>query len=1448
MAESVWIDHEVELRALDEADRRRASYAAMSTQITPAQIEQARGLLSRHPNLSAGLLQALVQAQVPDQQADQLADKDDGGWLGAIGDVAGDVIDSVTDGVEWGMSRAYEYGIKPAIRGAVLVSDTLAQEVVQRPLTSLMAYTQGEADSVGQAYNEYGDSAGVNLLQGDLDNEAEGGSLGTGFFLGGQAGAEADAERQLQINGRRADIGQAMANGLVGWFSEPGERAYDMTAGVSGFAVDIGGDPLAWATGGASKAIKGARALSKTDAVRVLGEAGAVSGARRNTVLVEKARDFFGNEKMLDRIAEADAYTIMQTWAQSPANRIDLQTIRRLGDASDQAQVAEVLFDAVAHGDVTRKGFYSGTGNFIKRHLVDSTSRTAGPFRYFTAEGKLSGLSPRGFVSADDLDDAALKVDSLLRQANIERDVRAGVFNRMAAVEPGRFDDLFDVVTDALDAVAVKVGGAADTSINDVAKAYRAQLNDLRQYGIDSWGGAVDVPYAKKKIVQNFDGTVEEVIVPTPQITSELNGLALHLPDVTEIRRAATDTALLRSVYTSKGWDFGASALKSLTHNLFKPLAILRPAYVVRIGAEEQARLVAEGFDSIWNHPFRFIQANIRNRDELKDLLGNDLMDAARVRDVITKDAHGVLADTAASRGRIFTVARWVEGEELSEQFVKGWRGELGQLSAAPEARKLAELRGNIDEFKTWAQAEGREHIERLAKVNDDAADLLNFGSGFDEWAGGLSRRLEAKTAGWDEDILRRIVDGDLPSGLPNQDKTANAAFANFLRGKARAGRAPAAVKAELVEEGRVRHLDSAVDWLFDHITGKPTSYLARYPAFRQSMLRRTADLMDSLADDALREQAFASAVANLGADVGGVVRETPQLRQLRKALDSAKGKPGGPINSLKELNTVVKHKSAQDVKDLLFDVTSRGAAQEALEVVVPFLDAWKEVTRTWMRLMKENPSFFVRAQAGYRELQDQGIFHVNEFGDEVFKMPGGQYLASFVNRLNDSGGELTDIPGAALGALADTVTGNRPSNTVELEGRVQGVNLVAQGIGPGFGPVIQWGAGVLPKAPDLDGVRDFLAPFGTGLSEPGDLTDPGVLSKTLLPAWFRKGLNAFREGAIDERQWNSTFGDAMKALVASGEVDPNDPDLAEKAERYAKWLLLTRSIGQFAGPTGPQADVKARLDANTSHEDWNPEIDPSGHYFSVGVLQQDYYRLLNTFGPEEASVKFYELYGAEPYFIAQAKTRSTRELPVTTEGDQWMRLNESFVGDHPVVAGYFAPTGEDADLDFGVYAGQIERGERQSLTPAQQVAMAQQVRARAIYNNVKQKVEGMPTAQKERVLQLTKARLEEIHPGWEVPVLGVTQGVRLPEKISELQRAVQDERMQDNPLVEPMAVYFRLRDLAIREAARQGLKTLSSDKVAHLRAALSQAGETIQQRYPSFVGVWSSVLSREVE
>lgn len=1453
MGDTFWLNPEDEERLLSEAARRRASFTQTIQSLTPDQLERAKTLTRENSNLSAGLLQALAQAQVPREIEQALVEKDEGGIFDQIRDDVGDILGTgvkyAGKAADTALRQTYERAIKPTIRGLFITAESLAHEVVQRPLTAgLASITEGTNPL--ENYGDYGASPLVNAVTGDLGSEAdpenEQGVFGRGFFAGGTAKAESDRQRILTINGRKADVGQAIAGATVGQFIDPGDRLYDAVAGVSGFAVDVGLDPLAWVTGGASSALKARKVLSAGDAATTLRAAGAISGARRNTVLVEDASNFFRDERLLGKLAEADAFTIAKSWGNSSANRLDMETIGRLGAAKEQSEVAEILLESVANGDVTQRGLLRGPGHFIRTNALKSR-----PLKYLATDGKLSGLAPKGVVSAgsvEDIGEATWKIDSLLRQANVGEDVRRVIFNDMATVQPGDFAGLFDITTDALEAVAVKVGPEA-TSLREVAQKYAEDLEAFRQYGVDSWGDAVNVPYAQRKLVQNFDGETIETILPTPQMTSELNSLALHLPDPQDIRRAATKNSLLRSVYTSKGWDGLEGATRKLTGDIFKPMALLRPAYILRIGAEEQARLTAAGYDSVFNHPFRWLQANVRSRDAVKDLTGDSLEEVARATDVITKDAHGVLADRTQSQARVFgiTSVKVDDAGNLANDSYRGWKGELGQISAAPEGRKMAEVRGNLAEFKTWAQTEGIESITKLSRINDDAGSLLEFGDDFDQWATGLARRVQDKTAGFDEDIITRVVDRNIPwaNGAGKQAANADAAFHSFLSGKARQGINPAKVKIENVATpARRKAMDTAVDWLFDHITGKPTSYLARYPAFRQSMVKRGVELMDALDSDATRMKVLDAFESNMGLT-------DDEFRQIVQATQNAAGAKG-VITSVDDFNEVLVSKAAQDAKDLLFDVTKRGAAQDAMVAITPFLDAWKEVTVTWGRLVKENPAFFIRAQAGYKELRDQGTFYQNEFGQEVFRYPGGGFLSTFVDEMNQRGGGIQNIPMAAVETAGRVMTGDTPDYSVAAEGSVQGLNMLATGVGPGFGPVVQWAATTL-DGPDTRALREFIAPFGTGANDdPEDLLNFGGVVGSLMPAWLRKTVNGISEGEMDERQYNSMFGDSMRALIASGEYDPADSErLMADAKRYTDYQLLFRGFAQATGPTGPTLAGQVELDApDTKHPDWDPENDPSGRMFFLGVMREDYFELYDTYGSfDVAAEKFYEMYGIEPFYVTQAKsTTNGKELPVTREGDDWMTANRDAVEKFPLVAGFFAPTEEGSKFDFSAFADQVARGDRKSLSPEDQIALANKARARAMYETVKAQTEVLPPKLRDQARATAQGQLENLHPGWRMDV--IVQPSK-DDKIAQLQRAAFDDDLEGSRVTQPLREYLTLRTQMLeRVRLKSGSPTATLDREDALleRRSLLTAGVRLGQAHPAFRGVWSGLLKAELE
>lgn len=1438
-ADPFYLPPDVERVVLSEMDRRRAKYRALRAAVTPYMQQRAIQIAEQHPNASAGLAQSAVQTNLSDEQVAAIAEQDDGGVTGFIGDVVG----FLSDGIE----TVYEQAVKPVIRGAFTIADTVAQEVVQRPLTSLLATTQGEADSFMDAYRRYGSSTGVVALGNVLDDDPNTRfDLGHGFFAGGQVRETSEAERTLTIGGQVASIGRALPTSrLVGEMFGYDSTAHDLVSGVSQFAVDVFADPLAIVTGGSSTLARGAARLGASDNVvraisggvsgarkaakaldpadaralydAVRGGAGAVEGVGRRSALLDDVEAFFGDRNLLGELAKADGYTIYQSFKRSAANHVDTQLIDRLGRATDESTVAQVLLDAAQRGHLSERGFYSGLKGF-RRKVRDT---------------RLAGVSARGKVSVDDLDDAADKLDSFLRQAKVDHETRAGIFERVAKINSSPWDhqtdEFFDVVTDAMAAASGNLGGELE-AIKKATALVGDDLKAFRQYGVDVAGDPILTPFIRRRV---DPGTGVEILDPTPQITSELLQEGFHLPDVTQVRRAAKRATRAERLYTSRGWTYGADAARWVTRDLFKPLAILRPAYVVRIGLEEQARLAAAGYDSLFNHPFRFIQANILAKATDTSLTGDSWEQVADALNAVNRRAYNVRAegDTSAFVGRVWSLMH--KGDEPTTEFVNAWRHELGQLSAAREARELAR-HGNVDEFVTWARetAEGRGTVERIARINTEAADLLTDDRALREWADSIRQRIAAKAGGevvdgvvvsmGDPDILEGIATGRF--SVADSSDTAAASLSNLLRGKW--DTAPQSVKYDtsLLESGHRGRLNRAVDFLFDTFTGKPTNAFARYPAMRQAYIKNAETSMSALSTNVLRDDFVQR--------IDGMFSLTKAERQAITDAANRARDTFGFYDDLTELDEVLKVRSATEVKELLFDVTRRSNVQDAYEVALPFFDAWAEVTKTWARLVKENPAFFLRAGAGLESARESGVIYANDLGEEVFAYPGGGILSRFF-----------------------------PGDNAELrpEGRLQGANLVAQGVGPGFGPVVQWATGAfMSKDRDLQQLREWLAPFGTGgIESAGDLSDPSNIVGALIPAWARKTINALTSGTADPNQWNSTMGDVAKILAVSGEYDPANPTdqqrLLADAERGARFVLLMRGFVQGVGITGPSASWRIKTDGDEGEaipEGWSPKADPDGVWHTLGTLASEYRRLREHYDYDDdlATSAFIDLYGLEPWYVSQAKTRSLANLPVDEEGFGWVREHSDAAAEYPSTIGYFVPPNEDAPLDYAIYRDQIEAGDRQSLTAEQQVQLANKAKAYSIFSNVRRKIEGAPTPVRDRVLSHTGAVLEGLFPGWRAPVLGVGESLDTGQRIEELKRAVADSRLADSPVAPTLRIYMTARDALLAQANARGVKTFNAKASADLRDRLEAVGVTLAGRDPAFAGVWSQLLRREVD
>lgn len=1520
-----------EVETLQQARVGTQQIERLRSTITPGMISRTNQLLSDHASLSGQLLQGIITTDPYNQTADDLAemddgDDDDGGGLFGFGK---QLLGAVAGGAADGLSLFNENVVKPVFRTVDLVSDSgfreLSRGIMATGALSGIGIRGGPTTLRGarDTFEGMGDSPLTNILQG------QGGftDQGTGYFFNGEASERSKKERTLEIDGQEASFGRYVAKATVGEFQNPGDFVYDLTAGLSEFAGAVALDPLAPVGGALGKGAKAGRQLSRTfdDAVQVANKAsvtpldrlkfraGMVDTGKQRTIIAERTRDFLDSTKVYDEIAKADEYEVFQRFVRSPSQRQPLEIVRELGAAKTAGEARLAVEDLIRKGLIEEQGFFSGPGAFIRRHALESDNLVSKRLKValdpesrlakilpLTAEArsdrKFAGLAPTGFVHSDDIDEAAFKLDSMMRQGNVPRDKRAEVFSKIAAVEKGDDAMLAQVWTDSMKAVETSILDVAGRGLGTEKYAksvigelatkwdeemFRVQQSFGRVYGSRGLE-KLNASYASKTKLIAWDGTEMDFVYAHPTATAELGSMKLALPDAAHIRRAAEKGHLARTVYARKGWGTATTALNGFT-GIFKTSVLIRPAFMVREFMEAQLALSAGRFQTTAiNHPIDWLTqawhlgdegwrevfdpsyvraaakeegvssarqlgrgvkerfARVSSREDWTDLVGEQFADYARAKNMIVTNAQGQVDLSGMSRETVARHFEMVPFDKPSQQNLVFWTKEMGRLRTSPEYVKMAELGFKVDAWKTWATTDkaGIGYMDDLLGPTLKRGDVSREDA-LDELAEIVRERLGDITGGFDDDLVAAFVSGNIPmtqrlrnGRLSNQDwnDKPTQVFMAQLRRKFEEGKKPLAVKAEKVEEMSGAFKSQMLDNLKDTIFNWGPTKFTKYPVFKESFVNRTAELMDMAATDELREEVFEAAIKAFG--LTRDVQADAAYRALLEAKNQTRGM-SGIIDNIDDYNDMVGSKAVDDVTATVFDVSNRGAAQDTFGAFLPFLDAWKEMMTRWPRLLKDNPAFFVRGMTGVRELQNQGQFYTNDYGEMVFRYPGSGALVKAITTLQN---------GKADGSF-----------NVALEGRVAGLNIATDSIGPGFGPLVQLSAGFF-KDPTLDDVRNIIAPFGVKVDSLGDLANPATYLDQLVPAWLSKALVGLGDEE-SKRQFNSTAAQLMDAFALSGDYDLDDPDsvakMVEDAERAAKVVLLTRSMYQAGGPTGPGAAVEAKVDnADFHNPNWDPEKDPDGKWFTVQALASDYHRLAEIHGWDVAAEKWFDLYGKDPYFIAQATSSSEgRELPVTEKGDNWMRQNADVVDRYAHVAGFFAPTDEADDFSFTAYNRQFLQGQRKTLSAAEQAKLATSTRARAVWRAVQERTEHLPAREKEQARREIRDKLEAVAPNWRNPA--VTTSMPNDEKIRQLEAAAQDQRLAGNPVTKPLRAYLEARQVAlsqIREATGRPNATLAGEDAAMFREELRGIGRDLKMQYPEFAGVWSSLLINEIE
>jgi hypothetical protein len=1280
----------------------------------------------------------------------------------------------------------------------------------------------------------------------------------------------------------------------------------------------------------------GARALPGVRRVPFIGRsdpllnAGGIMIGSRPAILRPSTEEWLSSWRgrlVAQKFAEIDnVYDVMS----AANNKMDLFTAKNLAAATDPDQVMVILRASMGIG-------LQQTPRLSARGSLKGVSRPmdwSNPVSRF-ASRMLSDVPQTDPVSLADGTAIYKWADDFMRNASVSVGTRKAMLNRLADVPVrARFDVMMDiesliakrtlnrltqrrlsglfVASSTGELVGKLAARSADKAGEALSQATTSKYSDLVKarvenesiklvdelttfikrnvgqqvrYNVDRAGNTAFNPLAREAAQPTKAYQASEV-VQFPHLETELLRRDIPLPgmrDIRELRRINKPLyTLMANIPLYREIDkfvmpLPKVLLEAMTTTLFKPLAILRPAYVMRVVTEEQFRIAAAGGDSFTNNPTGWL-AWVFGRKSGRDLDLNmkslyDSPEGARVR-IERSEESRILSTT------------YVIAEKGDDLFMRGWAGEIAQLSDSPLSRFVA-----ANPMRPIKQGIGAQPIQRF-EYDDAQLDFLldefddvwrGFAESADDtslfrqkWDAGDQRgavsdymesveiRIRNKVAGSPE-LRQAVATGKLDlgngstvtlRGSGNSALQANTDFVRALDDSRYLQYAPDKVKAQILEmDNSVRAINESVgrsilDAVSAAIIQKPTTWWSRSPVFRQNYWNGVAENGQYLS----REAASKIAKRFENVDVPAPIR-----RAVDRAIEQADG-----TMKLKDFDLLMKTQAMDKTNDLLFSLATRQQWQDAARIVAPFAAAWQEVITTWGKLLADDPFKLGRLEQADRVLGDpdfaavldrfpgfdtidgQGLIYTDDYGEKKIIVPFAGIYRSLAGKLGASTPDLPNTHGDSI--------------------RLDSLNVGA-GFLPGLGPAASFGASeLLNVARDFGGVdlrsqdtpfgplEDVIFPFG---EVDVKILNPDTYKNLVMPSWMRytfaslRGDDLTQMGAQDEDAYNGRVIAAMQWLLMN---DPQKYDLGilEKrqllmsdARRQVREDAYVSALSAFFGP-GPVRRESFILD-----DDGNVQVNIDGTndstfmtYLSTASLYRSFLdeaiEMGLPFEDAEATAwaRTTELSGTEG-FISKGKTgnRLLGSVPVTREAYEWLTDNPDVRSYAGKTWQFFAPYVPNGEFFMPMYLETIEQGDRVRLTPEEWLEFAQDITAGMLYEHRVRTLGPLSDYDEDAYRQELRDYaeiLEKAYPAWRNTD---QQGkAASPTQVqNELDRLVSPGgEFEDHPIADAVREALTLRQESKEQAEALGYTDFLAPKgAAWIRASYDFKLTQLQINYP---------------
>jgi len=872
-------------------------------------------------------------------------------------------------------------------------------------------------------------------------------------------------------------------------------------------------------------------------------------------------------------------------------------------------------------------------------------------------------------------------------------------------------------------------------------------------------------------------------------------------------------------------------------------------------------------YDAIVKNPKRVLQSNgtatiVDRRQDVQALQWKeaiiDRLMKMNADPVSSRIARGISDETqVVINGKKATVAKHrAANPTMSDQdFTVYW------LQTNPEGRKF--LNQMADAYRVKKMDFDPDNFEQVRRWVTEIEDEMLYVIGGRR--NGLGQIID-----FDEDLLQVISDGSfrgtrvLEVDLANRNQKFSSGLMDHMEDFRKNQNAPnfiehigPATYGGTADKG----LEKVISYFFSAFYGTASDKLARSPTFRRVYWKQMSQLVDRM-DPAAAQQVLANA------------RKAGINKRLVDDIERRIATAGKGTTSFETIDDIAKGAALAATRDLLFDASKRGATFDQMRLIMPFGDAWKEVTQTWAKLFvnqrganlyrgMRNARAAMNADAGpfgpgdlygidpltgeYTATPDgkrEGFIYTDPTSKEKrIMIPFSQQLSRFLAKSDLFGQGVEDYAGVGFGIPVQNLS-------------------MAGGVLPGIGPVADRVINdIIPQDPNFDWLRGMLFPFGAPAA-PDSIGGQQGIEEITLPGWIRKlsaiipreGFTGWVANLINDIEtdpvFQSTLSQVYSQLVSTGNYGQSAQDqirAQQDAETVARKIYAFRGLLQGVGPGSPLSQYMASTE----------EGDVLAALLTEQLRTYEEILVANGESPTLALPIIMDTYGPNVWLYAAPNSISEyRGVSAKDSWWDWFRNdnNAAAVEQYSEFGGFFGP--DEGEFSIDAYGSMRSAGLNRPASPKERYEIAARALGFLAYNRFRDSLPPESERTNMDVVLLGQVR-RNVEEYFGVDLESSASRTRRKNQINQAISIVRGadageplaQQLMSQPVGESLRIYLGARE----RVEQMAIETLGSanwqerKSAAAMRDFMRRIGERLSLQDPSFAKMYQYVFDGEM-